>query len=225
MSRILLVEDEKTLAHAVRRGLVAEGFAVDLAFDGVEGQWMAEENPYDAVILDIMLPERDGYAVCENLRAAGKWVPILMLTARDGARDEIRSLDTGADDYLAKPFAFNVLLARIRALLRRQRGERAPILQSGDLTLDPAAHRVLRGEAPVELTSREFAVLEALMRRGGDVMSKLDIIEHVWDFAFEGDPNIVEVYIRRLRRKVDEPFGRKTIETVRGAGYRIAANG
>jgi two-component system OmpR family response regulator len=225
MSRILLVEDEKTLAHAVRRGLVAEGFAVDLAFDGVEGQWMAEENPYDAVILDIMLPERDGYAVCENLRAAGKWVPILMLTARDGARDEIRSLDTGADDYLAKPFAFNVLLARIRALLRRQRGERAPILQAGDLTLDPAAHRVLRGEAPVELTSREFAVLEALMRRGGDAMSKLDIIEHVWDFAFEGDPNIVEVYIRRLRRKVDEPFGRKTIETVRGAGYRIAANG
>jgi two-component system OmpR family response regulator len=224
MSRILLVEDEKTLAHAVRRGLVAEGFAVDLAFDGVEGQWMAEENPYDAVILDIMLPERDGYAVCENLRAAGKWVPILMLTARDGARDEIRSLDTGADDYLAKPFAFNVLLARIRALLRRQRGERAPILQAGDLTLDPAAHRVLRGEAPVELTSREFAVLEALMRLGGDVMSKLDIIEHVWDFAFEGDPNIVEVYIRRLRRKVDEPFGRKTIETVRGAGYRIAAN-
>ncbi|MGH2610778.1 MAG: winged helix-turn-helix domain-containing protein [Tepidiformaceae bacterium] len=224
MSRILLIEDEKSLAGAVRRGLIAEGFAVDLAFDGVEGQWMAEQNPYDAVILDIMLPERDGYEVCGNLRAAGQWMPILMLTARDGARDEIRSLDTGADDYLAKPFSFQVLLARIRALLRRPRGERPSVLRLHDLTLDPAAHRVQRGDIEIELTSREFAVLEALMRRKGDVISKLEILDHVWDFAFEGDPNIVEVYVRRLRRKVDEPFGRKTIETVRGAGYRVAAS-
>jgi DNA-binding response OmpR family regulator len=218
-----MVEDERNLALAVRRGLVAEGFAVDLAFDGVEGQWMAEQNPYDAIILDIMLPERDGYEICANLRAAGAWVPILMLTARDGARDEIRSLDTGADDYLAKPFSFQVLVARIRALLRRPSGERPPVLQLQDLTLDPAARRCLRGDTEIELTSREFAVLEALMRRRGDVISKLEILDHVWDFAFEGDPNIVEVYIRRLRRKVDEPFGRKTIETVRGAGYRVAA--
>jgi DNA-binding response OmpR family regulator len=223
MPRVLVVEDEENLAHAVRRGLAAEGFAVDLAFDGVEGQWLAEENPYDAIVLDIMLPERDGYEICANLRAAQNWTPILMLTARDGSRDEIRSLDTGADDYLAKPFSFQVLLARLRALLRRPRGERPPILQLHDLTLDPAAHRVLRGDTEIELTRREFAVLEALMRRQGDVISKLEILDHVWDFAFEGDPNIVEVYVRRLRRKVDEPFGRKTIETVRGAGYRVAA--
>ncbi len=223
MTRILVIEDEKNLAHAVRRGLAAEGFAVDLAFDGVEGQWMAEQNPYDAVVLDIMLPGRDGYEVCANLRADGNWVPILMLTARDGSRDEIRSLDTGADDYLAKPFSFQVLLARLRALLRRPSGERPAVLQLQDLTLDPAAHRCVRGDTEIDLTSREFAVLETLMRRHGDVISKLEILDHVWDFAFEGDPNIVEVYVRRLRRKVDEPFGRKTIETVRGAGYRVAA--
>jgi two-component system OmpR family response regulator len=222
----VVVEDDQNIADLVELYLRQEGFRVVQAATGERGMQAVRDQRPRMVILDVGLPGgMDGLEVCRRLRAAGGDVPILMLTARDGARDEIRSLDTGADDYLAKPFAFNVLLARIRALLRRQRGERAPILQSGDLTLDPAAHRVLRGEAPVELTSREFAVLEALMRRGGDVMSKLDIIEHVWDFAFEGDPNIVEVYIRRLRRKVDEPFGRQTIETVRGAGYRIAANG
>lgn len=225
MTRILVVEDEKRLAAAIKRGLVAEGFAVDIALDGAEGQWLAEQGVYDAVLLDIMLPERSGYEVCANLRAARNWTPILMLTARDGARDEVRSLDTGADDYLAKPFSFMVLLARIRALLRRPGGERPAVLQSGGLHLDPAARRVQRDGTAIDLTTREFAVLEFLMRRAGDVVSKADILDHVWDFAFEGDPNIVEVYIRRLRRKIDEPFGRRSIDTVRGAGYRLSGDG
>jgi DNA-binding response OmpR family regulator len=225
MSRILLVEDDQRLAQTIKRGLEAEGFAVDLGFNGVDGQWMAEEGAYDLVILDIMLPERDGYEVCAELRAAGRWVPILMLTARDGARDEVRSLETGADDYLAKPFSFAVLVARIRALLRRPPARRRPELHVGDLVLDPAARRCHRGGIEVELTSREFAVLELLMRNAGDVVPKLDILDKVWDFAFDGDPNIIEVYVRRLRRKVDEPFGARSIETVRGAGYRLASDG
>ncbi len=223
MARILVVEDETRLAAAIRRGLEIEGYAVDVALDGVDGQWHAEQAAYDAIVLDIMLPGRDGFAVCANLRAASIWTPVLMLTARDAKKDEVRALDTGADDYLVKPFAFSVLLARLRALLRRGLKERPAVLQAGSLRLDPAAHRCHRGEVEVELTGREFAILEFLLRQSGDVVSKAAIMENVWDFAFEGDPNIVEVYIRRLRKKVDEPFGCHSIETVRGGGYRLAA--
>ncbi len=222
MTRILLVEDEQRLASVIKRGLEARGFAVDHAATGPDGQWLAEQDVYDAIVLDIMLPGRDGFEVCANLRAAGVWTPVLMLTARDGAKDEVRSLDTGADDYLAKPFAFMVLVARIRALLRRGLRERPAVLAAGPLRLDPATHRCYRGEAEIELTSREFAVLELLMRYAGDVLSKARILESVWDFAFEGDPNIVEVYMRRLRIKIDEPFDSHSIETIRGEGYRLA---
>jgi DNA-binding response OmpR family regulator len=222
VTRILVVEDERPLAAAIKRGLESEGFAVDVALDGTDGEWMAEQHRYDAVVLDIMLPGRNGYEICGSLREAGNWVPILMLTARDGRRDEIRSFELGADDYLAKPFAFGVLVARIRALLRRGAGERPQPVTWGDLRLDVASRRCSRGERPVALTSREFSVLEFMVRRQETVVSKLEILENVWDFAFEGDPNIVEVYIRRLRKKIDEPFGRHTIETVRGAGYRLA---
>jgi two-component system OmpR family response regulator len=223
--KILYVEDDPEAQAFVSRALRESGFVIDTAGDGETGFELASAGAYDVLILDVKLPGMSGFELLRRLRRAGVSVPVLFLTAQGEVADRIEGLELGADDYLAKPFAFNVLLARIRALLRRQRGERAPILQSGDLTVDPAAHRVLRGEAPVELTSREFAVLEALMRRGGDVMSKLDIIEHVWDFAFEGDPNIVEVYIRRLRNKLDRPFGRAAIETIRGAGYRLTADG
>ncbi|MFN0096916.1 MAG: response regulator transcription factor [Dehalococcoidia bacterium] len=225
MARILVVEDEVRLAAALKRGLEAEGFAVDLARDGVDGQWMAEQHAYDALVLDLMLPHRDGFEVCANLRAAGTWTPILMLTARDARRDEVRALDTGADDYLTKPFSFSVLLARLRALMRRGAPERPAVLVIGDLSVDPAARRCRRAGVEVELTGREFAVLEYLMRRGGDVAAKTEILDHVWDFAFEGDPNIVEVYVRRLRQKVDGPFNRHSIETIRGGGYRVVAHG
>jgi DNA-binding response OmpR family regulator len=220
--RILVVDDEARLAATIRRGLEAEGFAVDIALTGPDGQWLAEQNPYDAIILDLMLPGRSGLEVCANLRAAGNWTPVLGLTARDSPRDIVRTLDTGADDYLAKPFSFMVLVARIRALLRRGARERPPVLEAGELRLDPATHRVFRGENEVELTAREFAVLHFLMRNAGDVVSKSAILENVWDFAFEGDPNIVEVYMRRLRRKIDEPFGVRSIETLRGEGYRLS---
>ncbi len=223
MSRILVVEDEKRLAAAIKRGLEIEGFAADVALTAADGRWLAEQNAYDAILLDVMLPDGDGLALCTALRDGGNWTPVLILTARDSVRDEVGSLDSGADDYLSKPFSFSVLVARIRALLRRGPAERPTVLQVGDLRLDPAAHRCRRGETEVELTSREFSVLSFLLRREGDVVSKLDILENVWDFAFEGDPNIVEVYIGRLRRKVDEPFGRRSIETVRGAGYRLVA--
>ncbi len=224
MARILVVEDEQRLAAAIKRGLETAGFAVDIALTGTDGQWMAEQNTYDVILLDIMLPGKDGFDVCLALRSGGIWTPILMLTARDGRKDEVRSLDTGADDYLAKPFSLMVLTARIRALLRRATRERPTVLEAGDLRLDPAAHRCSRGDAEIELTSREFAVLSFLMRNMGDVVSKADVLENVWDFAFEGDPNIVEVYIRRLRRKIDEPFGARTIDTIRGEGYRLAAD-
>ena len=221
MTRVLLVEDETRLAAAVRRGLQAEGFAVDVVPDGIEGEWMATNTAYDAIVLDIMLPGASGHEVCRRLRAAGNWTPILMLTARDAPRDIAQALDGGADDYLVKPFAFIVLVARLRALLRRQPHERPPELVAGDLRLDPASRRCFFGQTEVNLTSREFSVLEFLARRPGNVVSKAQILENVWDFAFDGDPNIVEVYIRRLRRKIDEPFATNSIETVRGAGYRL----
>lgn len=219
--RILLVEDEKRLAAAVRTGLEAEGFAVDVAHDGGEGLWFAREHSYDAILLDIMLPVLNGYKVCEQLRAEENWTPIIMLTAKDGDWDEIEALDTGADDYVTKPFSFQVLLARLRSVLRRGVRERPVLLSCGDLVLDPAAKRVTRGDVEVVLTARELALLEFLMRNAGRVVTKTEIIGNVWDYAFDGDLNIVEVYVARLRRKVDRPFGREDIETVRGSGYRI----
>jgi DNA-binding response OmpR family regulator len=219
--RILVVEDEKRLASSLRTGLEAEGFAVDTAYDGDEGLWYAREHEYDAILLDIMLPGLNGYKVCETLRAESNWTPILMLTAKDGEWDQVEALDTGADDYVTKPFSFQVLLARLRSLLRRGATERPTNLVVGDLELDPAARRVTRGDTEISLTAREMSLLEFLMRRHGEVVTKSDILGHVWDYAFEGDPNIVEVYVGRLRRKVDRPFGRADIETLRGSGYRL----
>ena len=223
--RVLLVEDEVRLAAGLRLGLEAEGFAVDVAHDGVDGLWRAREHPYDAIVLDLMLPGRNGYQVCADLRAEGNWTPILVLTAKDGEYDQAEALDTGADDYLTKPFSSVVLLARLRALLRRGARERPAVLEAGDLSLDPATREVRRGDTAVSLTAREAALLEYLLRRRGEVVPKRDILDHVWDDDFEGDPNIVEVYIRHLRNKLDRPFGREAIETLRGAGYRLAADG
>jgi DNA-binding response OmpR family regulator len=223
--RVLVVEDEKAMASALKRGLEADGFAVDVALDGVTGLWQAKENPYDAVVLDIMLPGMNGYRVCAELRDEGIWTPVLMLTAKDGELDEAEALDTGADDYLTKPFSFVVLVARLRALLRRGSHERPTILSTGDLVLDPARHTCSRGDTLIDLTPREFAVLEYLMRRAGEVVPKSEILEHVWDFAFEGDVNVVEVYVGYLRKKIDAPFDRRAIQTVRGVGYRLAADG
>jgi two-component system OmpR family response regulator len=223
--RVLVVEDEKRLAAGLRKGLEAEGFAVDVTLDGADGLWMAREHAYDALVLDIMLPGMNGYKVCATLRQDGIWTPILMLTAKDGELDEVEALDTGADDYLTKPFAYAVLVARLRALLRRGARERPVVLEAGDLRLDPAARRAWRGEVEVELTPRELALVEFLLHRRGEVVSKREILEHVWDYDFEGDSNIVEVYVCHLRNKLDRPFGRDTIQTVRGAGYRLAADG
>lgn len=221
--RVLVVEDEKRLAMSIKRGLEADGFAVDVALDGLEGRWMATEYPYDAIVLDIMLPGLNGYRLCAQLREAGNWAPILMLTAKDGDLDEAEALDTGADDFLRKPFSHVVLVARLRALLRRGRPERPTELSAGSLLLDPARRTCHRNGHAIELTPREFAVLEYLAQHVGDVVSKQDILDHVWDYDFEGDPNIVEVYVRHLRRKIDEPFGVGSIQTVRGAGYRLLA--
>ncbi|GAB2777093.1 response regulator transcription factor [Nocardioides salsibiostraticola] len=223
--RVLVVEDEVRLADGLRRGLEAEGFAVDVVHDGVEGLWMAREESYDLILLDIMLPKMNGYKVCEALRADENWTPILMLTAKDGTWDQIEGLDTGADDYMTKPFSFQLLLARIRSLLRRGAAERPVVLQAGDLHLDPSAKRVRRGEQELSLTAREFTVLEYLIRNKGAVVSKRDILDHVWNYDFEGDPNIVEVYVRRIRTKIDNPFARRALETVRGSGYRLASDG
>jgi two-component system, OmpR family, response regulator len=222
--KVLLVEDDTKIATAVKRGLEAEGFSVEVASDGDEGLWRATESAYDLIVLDILLPGRNGYQVCEELRAAGNWTPILMLTAKDGELDEAEGLDTGADDFLTKPFSFAVLVARIRALLRRAGGRDPVPVQVGDLRIDPRARRLWRGDTEVALTAREFSVLEFFIRRAGQVLSKDDILAGVWSDDFEGDPNIVEVYVRRLRRKIDEPFGRRSIETVRGAGYRLACD-
>jgi two-component system OmpR family response regulator len=223
--RVLLVDDDRRLVVALKHGLEEDGFAVDVAHDGAEGLWLADENAYDVLVLDVMMPRMDGLELCSRLRTEERWVPVLMLTARDGERDEARALDTGADDFLGKPFSYVVLLARLRALLRRGSVERPAVLTAGDLSLDPAAHRVCRAAEPVELTPRQFSLLELLMRRKGQVLSKRQILEHVWDFSFDGDPNIVEVYVGQLRRRVDQPFGRATLQTVRGAGYRLDPDG
>jgi DNA-binding response OmpR family regulator len=223
--RVLVVEDEVRLAAGLKKGLEAEGFATDVALNGTDGLWMARENPYDAIVLDLMLPGLNGYQICAALRQEGNWTPILMLTAKDGEFDEAEALDTGADDYVTKPFSHVVLLARLRALMRRGAVERPPVLQAGDLRLDPAARRAWRGEVELELTAREIAVLEFLLRRKGQVVSKTEILEHVWDYDFEGDVNIVEVYVGHLRNKLDRPFGRHALETVRGAGYRLDGDG
>ncbi|MEE1757144.1 response regulator transcription factor [Streptomyces sp. SP18CS02] len=215
--RLLIVEDERRLALSLAAGLRAEGYAVDVVHDGLEGLHRAGTGSYDLVVLDIMLPGMNGYRVCGALRAAGHDVPILMLTAKDGEYDEAEGLDTGADDYLTKPFSYVVLVARVKALLRRRGRTASPVLRAGALTVDTAARRVRIGEEEVTLTAKEFAVLEQLATRAGDVVSKAEILEHVWDFAYEGDPNIVEVYVSALRRKL----GPATIRTVRGAGYRL----
>ncbi|MEU5655580.1 response regulator transcription factor [Streptomyces sp. NPDC047737] len=217
--RLLIVEDEKRLATSLARGLTAEGFAVDVVHDGLEGLHLAGQGVHDLVVLDIMLPGMNGYRICAALRAAGHEMPILMLTAKDGEYDEAEGLDTGADDYLTKPFSYVVLVARIRALLRRRGGSASPVLSAGTLRMDTSARRVHLGDDEIALTAKEFAVLEQLVTRAGEVVSKADILEHVWDFAYEGDPNIVEVYISTLRRKL----GAASIRTVRGAGYRLEA--
>jgi DNA-binding response OmpR family regulator len=226
--RVLVVEDEISLAETIRDGLAAAAFVVDVVHDGAEGLWSATEQPfgaYDVIVLDIMLPKLSGYEVCRRLRALGVWTPILMLTAKDGEYDQADALDLGADDYLTKPFSFVVLIARLRALVRRGAPERPAVLAAGDLTLDPAERRVARAGTEIAVTPREFALLEFLMRNRGQAMTKTAIIENVWDAHFDGDPNIVEVYVGYLRKKIDHPFGRAGIETVRGAGYRMATDG
>jgi two-component system OmpR family response regulator len=223
--RLLLIEDDRHLAEAVARGLRADGFAVDHASESAEGAWMAQENVYDTIVMDVMLPGLNGFALCQSFRARGDWTPILMLTAKDGVLDEAEALDSGADDFLSKPFAYVVLLARVRALVRRGGAERPAVLRAGDLYLDPATHRAGRGNTEIALSPRQFSLLEFLMRRAGDPVSKADILAHVWDFSFDGDPNIVEVYVLQLRRKVDSPFGRRSIETLRYVGYRLDADG
>jgi DNA-binding response OmpR family regulator len=217
--RLLVVEDEARLASALRRGLQAEGFAVDVALDGLEGLEMARHGGYDAMILDVMLPRLSGYRVVRQLRAEQRWLPVLMLSAKDGEYDQADGLDCGADDYLTKPFSYVVLLARLRALLRRGVSERPVVMSYGDLELDPAQRRVTVGGAEVALTAREFTLLEYLLRRAGEVVSKTELLDHVWDAALDTAPNAVEVYVGYLRRKI----GRERLETVRGAGYRLAA--
>ena len=224
--KILLVEDDKKIATVVKRGLDAEGFTVDVAFDGEDGLWLATEGSYDLILLDIMLPSRNGFLVCADLRARDNWTPIIMLTAKDGDLDEAEALESGADDYLTKPFSFPVLVARVRSMLRRVGGRNAIApADAGDLRIDPVSRRVWRGEQEIQLTARQFDVLEFLMRRAGQVVTKQEILNGVWQYDFEGDLNIVEVYIRRLRSAIDDPFDRRSIETIRGAGYRLAADG
>ena len=223
--RVLLVEDEVALAEMVRRGLVADGHTVDVVHDGVRGLDAAVTGQHDVVVLDIMLPGLSGYRVLERLRAAQVWTPVLMLTAKDGEYDEADAFDLGADDYLVKPFSFVVLLARLRALLRRAGEARPAVLTVGTLTLDPARHRVQRDGKEITLTPREFGVLEHLMRHAGEVVTKTDILRAVWDAHYEGEVNVVEVYVGYLRRKIDTPFGMRSIETLRGVGYRMAEPG
>ncbi|HEY0186922.1 MAG TPA: response regulator transcription factor [Cellulomonas sp.] len=223
--RVLVVEDETRLAAGIRTGLQAEGFAVDLADNGIDGLWLAQESTYDAIVLDLMLPGLDGYQVCRRLREGGSWVPVIMLTAMGEVEDQVEGLESGADDYLTKPFSFRVLVARLRALVRRGSPERPVALAAGDLEFDPASRVATRGGTDLGLTAREASVLEHLMRNLDRAVSKRDVLEHVWDSDFDGDPNIVEVYVRRLRTKVDEPFGRAAIRTVRGAGYLLDGHG
>jgi two-component system OmpR family response regulator len=223
--RALVVEDEAKMAALIRRGLVEEGYAADIASTGEEALWMARATPYDAIVLDVMLPGRDGLSVCRELREAGVWSPILMLTARDGVEDRVAGLDGGADDYLTKPFSFAELLARLRALARRGVPERPAVLQAGSLRLDPATREARRGEQKIDLSAKEFALLETFMRRPDEVLSRLELLEHAWDYAYENRSNVVDVYVRYLREKIDRPFGVESIETVRGAGYRFRADG
>ena len=223
--RVLVVEDEVSLAEVVRRGLVSDGFVVDVVHNGEDGLWAASESTYDVIVLDIMLPKLNGYKVVEQLRGRGVWTPVLMLTAKDGEYDQADAFDLGADDYLTKPFSFVVLIARLRALIRRGAPERPVVLSAGDLTLDPARRRVARGTAEIVLTPKEFSLLAFLMHRQGEVVTKSEILENVWDPAFDGDMNIIEVYIGYLRRKIDGPFECHSIETVRGVGYRLTADG
>ena len=223
--RVLFVDDEERLVEALKRGLQREGFVVDAAHDGEEGLWLAQENEYDAIILDIMLPKRNGYQICADLRAAGVWTPILMLTAKHGEHDHAEALDTGADDFLTKPFSYVVLVAHLRALIRRTSRVRPAILSVGDLRLDPARHRCWRGDVEIELTPRQFALLEFFMTRPGEVLSKVEILDHVWDDSSEMDLNIVEVYVGYLRKKIDTPFSRSSIQTLRLVGYRLDPDG
>jgi two-component system, OmpR family, response regulator len=223
--RVLIVEDELRMASLIRRGLVGEGLAADVAESGEEALWMAEAGDYDALVLDVMLPGIDGFETCRRLRHNGVWVPVLMLTARDSVDDRVAGLDTGADDYLVKPFAFAELLARLRALARRGGLERPSVLEIGDLRLDPATRRVWRGPVEIQLSAKEFALLETFMRRPDEVLTRLHLLEHAWDFAYENRSNVVDVYVGHLRSKIDQPFGRHSIETIRGAGYRLRMDG
>ncbi len=219
--RVLVAEDDVKMAGLLKRGLEEEGYAVDVARTGSEALWAGTENAYDAMILDVMLPDLDGFEVCRRLRTANRWAPVLILTARDAVRDRVSGLDAGADDYLTKPFSFSELLARLRALMRRGPSERPAVLTTGDLALDPATKRMTRGGGGIDLTPKEFALMEYFMRHAGEVLTRTRLIEHVWDFAYDGDSNVVDVYVRYLREKVDRPFGRHSIETVRGTGYRL----
>ena len=221
--RLLVVEDDPGMASVLQRTLLRAGYAVDVAATGTDALWHALESPYDGIVLDAMIPAPDGFEVCRRLRDEGCWTPVLMLTARDSVTDRVHGLDAGADDYLTKPFALAELHARLRAITRREARERPVVLRVGDLTLDPVSHSVSRGDTAIDLSPKEFALLQELMRHPGEVLSRTHLIEHVWDFAYEGGSNVVDVYVRYLRGKVDRPFDRTDIETVRGVGYRIRA--
>jgi two-component system OmpR family response regulator len=223
--RILVVEDELKMANLLRRGLVEEGHAVDVARTGDDALWLAQAAEFDAIVLDLMLPGIDGIEVCRRIRESGVWTPVLMLTARDGVDDRVAGLDAGADDYLPKPFSFAELLARLRALVRRGATERPAVLEVGDLRLDPATRDVWRGETAIHLSAKEFALLETLMRRPGQVLTRLQLLEHAWDYAYENRSNVVDVYVRYVRDKIDRPFGCDSLETVRGVGYRLRKDG
>jgi two-component system OmpR family response regulator len=223
--RVLVVEDELKMAALIRRGLVEEGHGADVAATGEDALWMAQAHPYDAIVLDVMLPRLGGFETCKQLRDVGVWAPVLMLTARDAVDDRVAGLDAGADDYLTKPFSFAELLARLRALARRGSVERPAVVEAGDLRLDPASRRTWRGEYEIQLSPKEFALLETFMRRPGQVLTRLQLLEHAWDFAYENRSNVVDVYVRYLREKIDRPFGTDSIETVRGVGYRLRAEG
>jgi two-component system, OmpR family, response regulator len=223
--RVLIVEDEVKMASLIRRGLREEGMAADVAIKGEDALWMAGSTDYDAIVLDVMLPGMDGFDVCKRLREDGVWSPVLMLTARDAVDDRVQGLDTGADDYLTKPFSFSELYARLRALARRGPVERPTVLKVGDLHLDPSSKRVWRGKKDVSLSAKEFSLLETFMRRPGQVLDRFQLLEHAWDYEYENRSNVIDVYVGYLRQKVDRPFGVASIETVRGAGYRMRADG
>jgi two-component system OmpR family response regulator len=223
--RVLIVEDDMRMAAAVRRGLQGEGMVADLAATGEDALWMAAATEFDAVVLDVMLPGIDGFTTCRRLREDGVWAPIIMVTARDSVDDRVQGLDQGADDYLTKPFSLAELLARLRALARRGPVERPPVLEVGDLRMDPATQQTWRGKEEIALSPKEFALLETFMRRPGELLSRYQLLEHAWDYDYENRSNVVEVYVRYLREKIDRPFGVKSLETVRGAGYRLRRDG